>query len=121
MAMLCDRLWSGLHAALPDVVRNGPVEGPRLPNTLNVTVPGVAGESLLVLLDLDGVAASLGSACAAGGPEPSHVLRAMGRSEADARAGLRLSLGPTTTADEIDRVVSLLPRLVAQVRAGRAA
>lgn len=120
-AALCDRLWSGLHAALPDVVRNGPVEGPRLPNTLNVTVPGVAGESLLVLLDLDGVAASLGSACAAGGPEPSHVLRAMGRSEADARAGLRLSLGPTTTADEIDRVVSLLPRLVAQVRAGRAA
>ena len=61
------------------------------------------------------------SACAAGAPEPSHVLRAMGRSDADARSGLRLSLGPTTTADQIDRVATVLPRLVAQIRAGRAA
>ena len=84
-------------------------------------MPGVAGESLLVLLDLAGVAASLGSACAAGAPEPSHVLQAMGRSDADARNGLRLSLGATTTADEIAYVVDTLPRLVAQIRAGKAA
>jgi cysteine desulfurase len=121
MTALRDRLWDGIRAALPEAVLNGPSTGPRLPNTLNASIPGVAGESLLVLLDLDGIAASLGSACAAGAPEPSHVLRAMGRSEADARNGLRLSLGPTTTADEIDRMVHALPRLVAQIRAGRAA
>jgi cysteine desulfurase len=69
-----------------------------------------------VLLDLAGVAASLGSACAAGSPEPSHVLRAMGLDVEAARGGLRLSLGPETTAAEIDAVVDLLPRLVGQVR-----
>jgi cysteine desulfurase len=121
MTSLRDRLWDGIRAALPDAVPNGPLDGPRLPNTLDVTVPGVAGESLLVLLDLAGVAASLGSACAAGAPEPSHVLKAMGRTDADARNGLRLSLGPTTTADEIAYVVETLPRLVAQIRAGKAA
>jgi cysteine desulfurase len=118
---LRDRLWDGIRAALPDAILNGPADGPRLPNTLNVSIPGVAGESLLILLDLAGVAASLGSACAAGAPEPSHVLRAMGRSDAEARNGLRLSLGPPTTADDVDYVVATLPRLVAQIRAGKAA
>jgi cysteine desulfurase len=117
MAALLERLWQGLVAAVPDVARHGPVEGPRLPNTLNVRVPGCAGESLLVLLDLAGVAASLGSACAAGAPEPSHVLRAMGLDGEAARNGLRLSLGPDTTTSEIDAVVELLPRLVHQIRA----
>jgi cysteine desulfurase len=121
MTSLRDRLWDGIRAAVPDAVRNGPLDEPQLPNTLNVTVPGVAGESLLVLLDLAGVAASLGSACAAGAPEPSHVLRAMGRTDAEARSGLRLSLGPTTTADDVAYVVDTLPRLVAQIRAGKAA
>jgi len=121
MAALRDRLWAGIRGALPDAVANGPTAGDRLPNTLNVTIPGVAGESLLVLLDLAGVAASLGSACAAGAPEPSHVLRAMGRGEEAARSGLRLSLGPETSADDVERVVALLPRLVAQIRSGRAA
>ncbi len=121
LTTLRDRLWHGIRAALPDAVLNGPLDGPRLPNTVNVTIPGIAGESLLVLLDLAGIAASLGSACAAGSPEPSHVLRAMGRSEADARSGLRLSLGPATTADEVDHVIRILPQVVAQIRAGRAA
>ena len=121
LTTLRDRLWHGIHAALPDAVSNGPIDGLRLPNTVNLTIPGVAGESLLVLLDLAGIAASLGSACAAGSPEPSHVLRAMGRSETDARSGLRLSLGSATTADEVDHVVRVLPELVAQIRAGRAA
>ena len=121
MRALRDRLWQGITAALPDAVLNGPASEPRLPNTLNVSIPGIAGESLLVLLDLAGVAASLGSACAAGAPEPSHVLRAMGRSETDARNGLRLSLGPTTTANDVAYVIDVLPRVVAQIRAGRAA
>jgi cysteine desulfurase len=121
IAALRDRLWDGIRAALPDAVLNGPADGPRLPNTLNVSIPGVAGESLLVLLDLAGVAASLGSACAAGAPEPSHVLKAMGRTDAEARNGLRLSLGTVTTPDEIAYVLATLPRLVAQIRAGKAA
>jgi len=102
-------------------VRNGPAAEPRLPNTLNVSFPGCAGESLVLLLDLSGVAASAGSACAAGAVEPSHVLLAMGRDATGARGGLRLSVGPATTADEIDRVLDLLPSVVRQVRAGAAA
>jgi len=117
MAALRDRLWEGLVAAVPDLVRNGPGPGAGLPNTLNLRAPGCAGESLLVLLDLAGVAASLGSACAAGAPEPSHVLRAMGLDDEAARSSLRLSLGPDTTRSEIDAVVDLLPRLVQLVRA----
>jgi cysteine desulfurase len=118
---LTDRLWRGILARMPDVIRNGPADGPRLPNTLNVSFPGCAAESLVVLLDLAGVAASAGSACAAGAVEPSHVLLAMGRDAAAARSGLRLSVGPRTTSDEIDRVLDLLPSLVQQVRAGAAA
>jgi len=121
MATLRNRLWAGISAALPDAVENGPSDDARLPNTLNLTIPGVAGESLLVLLDLAGVAVSLGSACAAGAPAPSHVLRAMGLDEAAARSALRLSLGPATTADDVDAVADLLPRLVRQVRGEAAA
>ena len=121
MHALVERLWAGLRARLPDVVRNGPVAGARLPNTLNLSLPGCTGESLMVLLDLAGIAVSVGSACAAGAAEPSHVLRAMGRDAEAARSGLRLSLGPTTGAAEIDRVLDVLPGLVAQVRGGAAA
>jgi len=121
MGALTERLWDGIRVRIPDVVRHGATAGPRLPNTLNIRIPGCAGESLLVLLDLAGVAVSLGSACAAGAAEPSHVLRAMGLGDEAARSAVRLSLGPTTTAEEIDAVVELLPRLVRDVRArGRA-
>jgi cysteine desulfurase len=118
---LAERLWALLRARVPDVVRNGPADGPRLPNTLNVSFPGCAGESLLVLLDVAGVAVSVGSACAAGSPEASHVLLAMGRDAEAARGGLRLSVGWNTTEAEVDRVAALLPELVAQVRRGAAA
>jgi cysteine desulfurase len=117
---LTEALWYRLCLAVPDVVRNGPREAV-LPGTLNVTVPGVSGEALLVLLDMAGVAASLGSACAAGSPEPSHVLRAMGRSEAQARAGLRLSLGWATSADDVDRLGTAFADVTARARAGAAA
>ena len=120
-AGLVERLWTGLRARVPGVVLNGPADGPRLPNTLNVSFPGAAGESLLVLLDLAGVAVSLGSACAAGAAEPSHVLRAMGRDREAARSGVRFSVGPSTTAADIDRVLELLPALVAQARGEAAA
>src|SRR5437879_5811356 len=120
-AGVVERLWTGLRARVPGLVRNGPAEGPRLPNTLNVSFPGCAGESLLVLLDLAGVAVSLGSACAAGAAEPSHVLLAMGRDRDQARSGVRLSVGPATTTADIDRVLELLPALVAQARGEAAA
>ncbi len=118
---LTDRLWEGLAARVPGVARNGPGDEPRLPNTLNVSFAGCAGESLVVLLDLAEVAVSAGSACAAGAVEPSHVLLAMGRDSTAARGGLRLSVGPSTTADDIDHVLDLLPSLVRQVRSGAAA
>jgi cysteine desulfurase len=121
MRRLRDLLWTLLCEALPDVERNGPDGDSALPNTLNLTVPEVAGESLLVRLDLGGVAASLGSACAAGSPEPSHVLLAMGVSRERARSGLRLSLGPETTEDEIRRGAAVIVDAVRQIRRGAAA
>jgi cysteine desulfurase len=118
---LIDRLWRGIQARIPEVVRHGPAAEPRLPNTLNVRFPGCSGESLLVLLDLAGIAVSLGSACAAGSAEPSHVLLAMGLDREAARSAIRLSVGPATTAAEIDHVLEVLPHLVAQVRGEAAA
>ena len=118
---LVDRLWAGIDARIPGVTRHGPGTGPRLPNTLNVRFAGCTGESLLAVLDLAGIAVSLGSACAAGSAEPSHVLLAMGLDRDAARSGIRLSLGPGTTADEVARVLELLPGLVAQVRGEAAA
>jgi cysteine desulfurase len=116
-AALVERLWAGIRARIPGVRRHGPAAGPRLPNTLNVGFAGATGESLLALLDLAGVAVSLGSACAAGSAEPSHVLLAMGLDRETARSGIRFSVGPATAAADVDRVLDLLPGLVAQVRA----
>jgi cysteine desulfurase len=97
-----------LRSAIPGLRLNGPIVG-RLPNTLNLTFPGVLGESMLIALDLEGVEVSMGSACAAGSVEPSHVLLAMHRSDADARSSLRISLGWNSTADEIDAVAAIIP------------
>ena len=105
---LAASLLMRLRDAIPGLRLNGPTVG-RLPNTLNLTFPGVLGESMLIALDLEGVEVSMGSACAAGAVEPSHVLRAMGRSVADARSSLRISLGWNNTADEIDAVAAIIP------------
>src|ERR1035437_2198998 len=105
---LTSALFARIREAIPGVGLNGPIAG-RLPNTLNLTFPGVLGESMLIALDLEGVEVSMGSACAAGAVEPSHVLRAMGRSVADARSSLRISLGWNNTADEIDAVAAIIP------------
>jgi cysteine desulfurase len=93
----------------------------RLPGLLSLLVPGADGEAASVALDLEGIACSTGSACATGSPEPSHVLTAMGVGEADAMGALRLSLGRTTSALEVDAAVALVPRVLAEVRAGSAA
>jgi cysteine desulfurase len=105
---LAASLLTRLRAAIPGLRLNGPTIG-RLPNTLNLTFPGVLGESMLIALDLEGVEVSMGSACAAGAVEPSHVLLAMHRSVADARSSLRISLGWNNTAEEIDAVAAIIP------------
>jgi cysteine desulfurase len=112
---LRDRLEQGLLAELPDVRLNGhPRE--RLPNTVNLSFPFVEAESLLLGLDLNGIAVSSGSACTSGTGEPSHVLLAMGIPHAVCRGALRFSLGHENTAEEIDRVLALLPGIAGRMR-----
>jgi cysteine desulfurase len=115
---LTDRLETGLLAALGParVARNGPPSGPgRLPQTVNLGFPGLDGDALLMQLDLAGVCASLGSACASGSTRPSPTLVAMRLPDDRLRSSVRFSLGATTTAAEIDeavaRVVAVVERL----------
>jgi cysteine sulfinate desulfinase/cysteine desulfurase-like protein len=107
IARLRDRLESGIRELLPDARLNGPRE-PRLPNTLNLTLPDLRGESLVIALDRWGVALSSGSACKSGDPEPSHALLAMGMSREDAHCSVRLSLSRNTTEEDIDHALSAL-------------
>ena len=114
-----ERLWDGLRAAVPDVVRHG-ADGPDcLPNTLNVSFGGVRGEALVAALDLAGVAVSSGSACAAGAGEPSHVLLAMGCDADRARDGVRFSVGRTNGPDDVVRIIEVTGQAVRRIRAAR--
>ena len=88
----------------------------RVPNTTNISFDRVEAESLLIALDLEGIAVSTGSACSSGALEPSHVLRAMGFSPHRTQNAIRFSLGMENTADQIDHVVAVLPRVVEQLR-----
>ncbi len=110
LAELRERLWEALRD-LPGVRRNSPLRG-CLCNTLNVSFCGFSADALVAALDLRGIAVSSGSACAAGASEPSHVLRALGREEALARDAIRFSLGPETTAAEIDEVGAAVRSIV---------
>ncbi|RKI14576.1 cysteine desulfurase [Corallococcus sp. AB030] len=101
---------------LPGVSVNG-AGAPRVPNTSNLRFDGVEGEALLMALDLEDIRVSSGAACASGTLSPSHVLRAMGLSPAEARGSLRFSLGPGTTSAEVSRVVDALCTHVPRVRA----
>jgi cysteine desulfurase len=115
IAALRDRLQTGLVAAVPDLVVNAAgVE--RIPTLLNVCFPGADAESLLLSLDLEGIAVSSGSACSSGAVEPSHVLMAIGRTPEEAGPSVRFSLGRETTAEEIDRVIAVVPRTVERLR-----
>ncbi|GAA2025227.1 cysteine desulfurase family protein [Agromyces tropicus] len=109
-AALRDRIVAGVALAVPDAVLSGePDAAGRLPGNAHFTFPGCEGDSLLFLLDAAGVAVSTGSACQAGVPEPSHVLLAMGRSEAEARGALRITLGHTSTDADVDAFLAALP------------
>jgi len=112
---LRDKLQQGILSRVPQAELNGhPTE--RLPNTLNMSFLYVEGESLLLNLDLEGIAVSSGSACTSGSLEPSHVLLAMGKSPIAAQSAIRFSLGWTNTEEEIDYVLEVLPRVIKRLR-----
>src|SRR5919197_2531222 len=113
---LRDRLEAGLLAAVPGAFVNG-AGAPRLPGTLSITFPDVDAEALLMALDLEGICASAGSACHSGSSTPSGVLSAMGLTMGEARGTLRLSLGWPSTAEDVERALEAIPRLVRQVLA----
>ncbi len=106
-----DRLYEGILRIAPNVMLNGHPEK-RLPNTLNVTLPGIRGESLVLALDAQGIFFSSGSACKSGSPEPSHVLLAMGLSEEEAHCALRFSLGIENTDEHIEKTLQRLGEVI---------
>ena len=112
---LRDRLEVGLRESVPGLVVNA-AGAPRLPTISNLSVPGADPELLLMGLDLEGIAASSGSACSSGAVEPSHVLTAMGIPRELAGPSIRFSLGWTTTEDDVARVLEVFPRVAARVR-----
>ena len=112
---LRDRLADGLLAAVPGSVETGERDG-KVAGNCHLRFPGVESEALLVLLDDAGVCAAAGSACASGSVEPSHVLAAMGIPRDEALAAVRFSLGPTTTADDIELALKAVPEAVARLR-----
>lgn len=118
IARLRDRLLFGIPERIPDTVITGP-EDPsgRLPNSFSCCFRNVEGESVLLALDMAGIAASSGSACTTGALEPSHVLTAMGIDADLAHASLRLTLGIENTDEQVDRVLEVLPQVVSRLRA----
>ena len=112
---LRDRLEDGILRSVTGTAVNGD-RASRVPNTTNISFDRVEAESLLIALDLEGVAVSTGSACSSGTLEPSHVLRAMGFPPHRTQNSLRFSLGVFSTDAEVDRVIEILPRLVEKLR-----
>ena len=115
MRGLRDRLERGLLDHVPHAWVNG-ARAPRVPNTTNLTFPFIEGESMVIALDLKGIACSTGAACSSGALEPSHVLMALGLAPEDARATLRLSLGHQTSDDEIDFALETIPPVIERLR-----
>jgi cysteine desulfurase len=115
---LREQLWSGFQRRIDGLKLNGHPER-RLPGNLNVTVQSVDGDALLVRLQSSPLAVSSGAACSSAMPEPSHVLRAMGRTDAEARASLRFGIGRGNTADEMEQAAEVVGRIVADLQSGR--
>jgi cysteine desulfurase len=115
LSALRDRLETGILSAVPNTDVNGSRDA-RVPNTTNISFDRIEAESLLIALDLEGVAVSTGSACSSGTLEPSHVLKAMNLSSHRAQNSIRFSLGASNTDEQIDRVISILPKIVVKLR-----
>ena len=116
VASLRDSFIAGITAAIPDATING-ISSDRLPGIINVTFPGTQSDTLLLLMDVQRVSCSTGSACSAGVHEASHVLLAMGHNEVSAQSSLRFSFGATSTYADCDFVVSVLPDVITRGRA----
>ncbi|RFD25310.1 cysteine desulfurase NifS [Mycobacterium uberis] len=116
LQVLRDRLIQGVLATIDDVALNGARGQLRLPGNAHFTFRGCEGDTLLMLLDANGIECSTGSACTAGVPRPSHVLLVMGTDPASARGSLRLSLGHNSVDHDIDEVLRVLPGAVARAR-----
>jgi cysteine desulfurase len=115
VSALRDRLEAGLLASISGARVNGD-PSLRVPNTSSLMLPGAESESLVIALDLAGLACSAGAACSSGAVDPSHVLAAIGLTPGEARSSVRLSLGRTTTPEEIERALELIPAAVARQR-----
>jgi cysteine desulfurase len=112
---LRDRLEEGILRTVPRTTLNG-AKAPRVPNTTNISFERIEAESLLIALDLEGIAVSTGSACSSGTLEPSHVLKAMGLPTHRTQNSIRFSLGAANTEADIDRTVAVLPGIVEKLR-----
>lgn len=112
---LRDQLIGGVLTRIPGTRLNGDAER-RLPNNANLSFDCIDGESVLLLLDQHGICASSGSACTSGSLEPSHVLLALGQPPDEAGAAIRFSVGQDTTSADIDRVLEVLPEIIARLR-----
>lgn len=115
VAELRDRLETGVLARVPGTAVNG-AGSPRVPNTTNISFDRIEAESLLIALDLEGIAVSTGSACSSGTLEPSHVLKAMGLGPARAQSSIRFSFGAENTLEDVERVLAVLPSAVERLR-----
>jgi len=115
LAALRDRLEAGILASISGTERNGAAE-PRVPNTTNISIDRIEAESILIGLDLAGIAVSSGSACSSGTLEPSHVLKAMGLPHPRTLGSIRFSFGTSNTDADVDRVLEALPPLVDKLR-----
>jgi|SRR5688572_8231157 len=115
LSALRDRLEAGVLSKVSNTERNG-AAAPRVPNTTNISIDRVEAESLLIGLDLAGIAVSSGSACSSGSLEPSHVLKAMGLPHPRTLGSIRFSLGTANTQADVDRVIEALPPLVEKLR-----
>jgi len=115
LAALRDRLEDGILRIVSGTALNG-VRSPRVPNTTNISFDRTEAESLLIALDLEGIAVSTGSACSSGTLEPSHVLKAMGFPSHRTQNSLRFSLGAANTDADIDRVIAVMPAIVEKLR-----
>ena len=116
MTMLRDKLIDGISSKIPYCILNGATGADRLCNNVNFSFKYVEGESILMLLDMKGVAASSGSACASGSLDPSHVLLATGLPHEVAHGSLRLSVSPETTVEDVDYVIEVLPAIIDRLR-----
>ncbi len=115
VAALRDRLEEGILGLVPGARVNGH-RRERLPNTLNVTLPGIRGESLVIAMDRRGISMSSGSACKSGSPEPTHVLRAMGRTDQEAHCAVRLSLSRDNTRRDVEATLATLDQVLREMR-----